>query len=107
MPAPVDEDEDGMLKRAIAMSLEEQPRVLEEEEMEEEMLARVLALSTQEKFTTQRETGELPYFTRYVHFISNCQMRRRRKASWLRVSWSPRRRRRRWSPSLSSSRRNC
>ena len=69
MPAPVDEDEDGMLKRAIAMSLEEQPRVLEEEESEEEMLARVLALSTQEKFTTQRETGELPYFTRYMYIV--------------------------------------
>ena len=55
-----------MLARAIAMSLEEQPRFQEEEESEEEMLARVLALSTQEKLTTQRETGELPYFTRYA-----------------------------------------
>ena len=40
-----------MLKRALAMSLEEQSRVEEEEEeeSEEEMLARVLALSLVEK----------------------------------------------------------
>ena len=31
------------------------------------MLARVLALSRQEKFTIQREEGELPYFTSYIH----------------------------------------
>ena len=31
------------------------------------MLARVLALSRQEKFTIQREKGELPYFTSYIH----------------------------------------
>ena len=48
----------------------EQSRVLEEEEeSEEEMQARVLTLSTQEKFTNQRETGELPYFTRYMHIV--------------------------------------
>ena len=40
-----------MLRRAIAMSLEEQSRVIveEEEESEEEMLARVLAFSMVEK----------------------------------------------------------
>ena len=42
MPAAADEGE--MLRRAIAMSLEEQSRV-EEEESEEEVLARVLAMS--------------------------------------------------------------
>ena len=47
LPAQV-EDEDEMLRRAIAMSLEEQSRV-EEEESEEEMLARVLALSMVDK----------------------------------------------------------
>ena len=45
MPAPVVEDENEMLARAIAMSLEEHPRVEEEEESEEEMLARAFALS--------------------------------------------------------------
>ena len=50
LPDPVDADEDEMLRRAIAMSLEEQSRVIvEEEESEEEMLARVLALSMVEK----------------------------------------------------------
>ena len=49
-----------MLKGAIAMSLKEKARILEEEESEEEMLARVLVSSAQEKVTTQRETGELP-----------------------------------------------
>ena len=49
LPAPVNEDEDEMVKRAIAMSLEEQSRVVEEEEGEEEMLARVLALSMEDK----------------------------------------------------------
>ena len=47
MPAPGNEEEDEMLQRAIAMSLEEHSR--EEEESEEEMLARVLALSMVEK----------------------------------------------------------
>ena len=37
-----------MLARAIAMSLEEQPRFQEEEESEE-MLARVLAMSLEEQ----------------------------------------------------------
>ena len=69
MPAHVNGDEDEMVKRAIALSMEEQSRVLEEEESEEEMLARVLALSTQEKLTNQRETGELSYFTRYVYIV--------------------------------------
>ena len=42
----MNEDEDEMLRRAIAMSLEEQSMVIDvEEESEEEMLARVLALS--------------------------------------------------------------
>ena len=44
---------------------------MEEEESEEEMQARVLTLSTQEKFTNQRETGELPYSTRYMLHISS------------------------------------
>ena len=47
MPDPVNDDEDEMLMRAIAMSLE-----LEEQsgiEEEEEMLARVLTLSMVEK----------------------------------------------------------
>ena len=48
MPVPVDED--YMLMRAVAMSLEEHSMVVEEEEeSEEEMLARVLALSIVEK----------------------------------------------------------
>ena len=38
-----------MLKRAIAMSLEEQPRFQEEEESEEEMLARAIAMSLEEQ----------------------------------------------------------
>ena len=47
MTDPVNEDEDEMLKRAIAMSLalEEQSGIKEEEEM----LARVMALSMVEK----------------------------------------------------------
>ena len=45
--APVNEDEDE--RRAIAMSLEEQTRVVEEEEGDEELLARVLALSMVDK----------------------------------------------------------
>ena len=50
MPASGDEDEDEMLKRAIAMSLEEHSREDEEEaEDEEEMLARALALSLMEE----------------------------------------------------------
>ena len=60
LPAQVNEDE--MVKRAITKSPEGQPRVLEEEESEEEMLARVLALST------QRKTGDL-YFTRYLYIV--------------------------------------
>ena len=43
LPATADEDE--MLRRAIAMSLEEQSRVAEEEEV----LARVLAMSLIDK----------------------------------------------------------
>ena len=35
MPAPVNEDEDEALKRAVAMSLEEQSRIVEEEESED------------------------------------------------------------------------
>ena len=50
----MNEDEDEMVKRAVSMSLEEQPRVLEEEE---------------EKLNTQKETGGLPNFTRYIHCI--------------------------------------
>ena len=45
MPAVVVEDENEILGRAIAMSLEEHPRVEKEEESEEEMLARAFALS--------------------------------------------------------------
>ena len=47
MPDPVNDDEDEMLMRAIAMSLalEEQSGI----EEEDEMLARVLALSMVEK----------------------------------------------------------
>ena len=45
IPAPGNEDEDEMLRRAIAMSLEEQSREEEENESEEELLARALALS--------------------------------------------------------------
>ena len=47
----MNEDEDEMLRRANAMSLEEQKRVIvkEEEESEEEMLARVLAFSMVDK----------------------------------------------------------
>ena len=46
----MNEDEDEMLRRAIAMSLEEQSRVEEEDEKsEEEMLARVLAFSMVKK----------------------------------------------------------
>ena len=51
MPPPMDEDEDEMLRKAIDMSLEEDPpRVKEEdEESKEEMLAKALALSLVEK----------------------------------------------------------
>ena len=49
MQTQVDEDEDEMLKRPIAMSLEEQSMVEEDEESEEEMLARVLAFSMVDK----------------------------------------------------------
>ena len=47
----MNEDEDEMLRRANAMSLEEQSRVIveEKEESEEEMLARVLAVSMVDK----------------------------------------------------------
>ena len=45
MLAPVVKDENEILTRAIAMSLEEHPRVEKEEESEEEMLARAFALS--------------------------------------------------------------
>ena len=46
----MNEGEDELVKRVIAMSLEEQSRVIdEEEESEEEMLARVLALSMVDK----------------------------------------------------------
>ena len=38
-------EEEEMLRQAIAMSLEEHPRVEKEEESEEEMLARAFALS--------------------------------------------------------------
>ena len=44
MPVIGNEEEDEMLKKAIAMSLEEHPRAEKEEESEEEMLARALAL---------------------------------------------------------------
>ena len=48
-PAKVDEDEDELLKKAIAMSLEEDPRIKEDDrEDEEEMLAKAMALSLQE-----------------------------------------------------------
>ena len=43
------EEEEEMLARAMAMSLKEHPRNKEENISEEEMLARVLALSTVEK----------------------------------------------------------
>ena len=42
----------------------------------------------------------------YINYIQNCQMTTR-KVRCLRVNWSMKRRRRRWSPSLSPSRRNC
>ena len=41
----MNEGADEMVKRAIAVSLEEQSRVVEEEESEEEVLARALTLS--------------------------------------------------------------
>ena len=48
-PAQVDEDEDELLKRAIAMSLEEDPGIKEDDrEDKEEMLAKAIALSLQE-----------------------------------------------------------
>ena len=46
---PVNEGEDEMLKRAIAMSLEQSRVIVEEEDSEEEMLTRVLALSMVDK----------------------------------------------------------
>ena len=47
---PFQGNEDEMLRRAIAISLEEPPRVKEEKkESEEEMLARVLAMSLEEQ----------------------------------------------------------
>ena len=49
MTSLVNEIEDEMLARAIAMSLEEQPRFQEEEESEEEMLARAIAMSLEEQ----------------------------------------------------------
>ena len=49
MPTLGNEEEDEMLKKAIAMSLEEHPRAEKEEESEEEMLARVLAVSMVDK----------------------------------------------------------
>ena len=45
----MNEGEDEALKRAIAISLEEQSRVVEEEESEQETLARAMALSVVEK----------------------------------------------------------
>ena len=45
MPALGNEEEDEILQRAIAMSMEEHPRVEKENESEDEMLARALALS--------------------------------------------------------------
>ena len=44
MPVSVNEDDEEVLKRAIAMSLEEQSRS-EEDESDEELLAKAIAMS--------------------------------------------------------------
>ena len=48
MPASVDDDEDEMLKMAIAISLQEESPRIEEDSTEEEMLALAIAMSMQE-----------------------------------------------------------
>ena len=61
MPAPVNEGEEGeMLKKDIAMSLEEQLRVSVKGEEEEEILTRVLALSMVEsRVSIEEEESEV------------------------------------------------
>ena len=48
MSSAMDEDEDEMLKRAIAMSLQEDPPTIKVEDSEEEMLAKAIAMSLEE-----------------------------------------------------------
>ena len=48
MSSAMDEDEDEMLKRAIAMSLQEDPPTIKVEDSEEEMLAKAMAMSLEE-----------------------------------------------------------
>ena len=48
LPAAMDEDDDETLKRAIAMSLQEDPPTIKVEDSEEEMLAKAMAMSLEE-----------------------------------------------------------
>ena len=48
LPAAIDEDGDETLKRAIAMSLQEDPPTIKVEDSEEEMLAKAMAMSLEE-----------------------------------------------------------
>ena len=48
LPAAIDEDDDETLKRAIAMSLQEDPPTIKVEDSEEEMLAKAMSMSLEE-----------------------------------------------------------
>ena len=56
----VDEYEDEMLRKAIAMSLEgDPPRIKKEDESEEEMLAKAMAMSLEEHPSIKEEEEEM------------------------------------------------
>ena len=48
LPATIDEDDNETLKRAIAMSLHEDPPTIKVEDSEEELLAKAMAMSLEE-----------------------------------------------------------
>ena len=48
LPTAMDEDDDEMLKGAMAMSLQEDPPTIKVEDSEEEMLAKAMAMSLEE-----------------------------------------------------------
>ena len=55
LPVAVDEDDDEMLKRAIAMSLQEVTPTIKVQDSEEEMLAKAMAMSLEEHPSNRAE----------------------------------------------------